>query len=141
MLERLTNVAKNIRFLFLLEEAMLARGCRNAAKAFKIYQCQADPEEWESSSQTCLHPPHADLHQGMSYTNYLVFLVKPPAYIVFCLLRILRMHLPNHMHHHCASALCERALPWYSQCREPRRSPELPNDAQGTLLAVIAAPQ
>lgn len=59
--------------------------------------------------QTYLHLPHVNLHQGMSYTNYLGFLVKPPAHLVFCLLKILKLHFPNHtytthpsdLHEHC----------------------------------------
>lgn len=48
--------------------------------------------------QTYLHLPHVNLHQGMSYTNYLGFLVKPPAHLVFRLLKILKLHFPNRMY-------------------------------------------
>lgn len=60
----------------------------------------------------------------MSYTNYLGFLVKPPAHLVFCLLKILKLHFPNHMYTTHPPDLHEWVLLLYLQRRRLRQPPQ-----------------
>lgn len=77
-----------------MEEAALARGRRNSAKPFKIYQRWATSEQRQSSLQSYLCLPHVNLHRRTSHANYLFLLGKPPAFLVFCLLQLPKAQLP-----------------------------------------------